>query len=363
MIINYLKHLPLFGVLLGLCACGTKVSDTTLIRGSLEGFTADKVSIYVMDYGINEYIDVVDNSFTYELPTNKAVVATVTCVKDRKTLSVPIIPDGFPLSIVFTQDRATQASDNRKSVNYRLAQENEVYHKQVDGIKEMMALKKAGAPKETIDSMDSILRGYGDLLDSFSREDIEYHKDDYLAANALVELNSLTDEQKDSIINTLDPTVIQTERVQLIQKQIHGRLYTKEGMHFIDFSVETDGRQSHLSDYVGKGQYVLADFWASWCLPCIEEFPNLKDVYDKYKGEAFTILGIAVSDEEADSIASIEKYQLPWPQILGTGDVAMDTYGIGGIPHIILFGPDGTILYRGLRGDRIKTVLAEIFGK
>lgn len=363
MIINYLKQHALFGVLLGLCACGTKVSDTTLIRGRLEGFTADKVSIFVMDYGINEFIDVVDNSFTYELPTNKAVVATVSCIKDRKNLSVSIIPDGFPLTITFNQDGATHVSDNRKSVNHRLAQEDEVYHKQVDGIKEMMALRKAGAPQEKIDSMAGVLRGYSELLDNFSREDLEGHKDDYLAAKALVELNSLTDEQKDSIINILEPTVIQTERVQLVLRQIRGRLYTKEGMRFIDFSVEKDGRQSHLSDYVGKGQYVLADFWASWCLPCIEEFPNLKDVYDKYKGEAFTILGIAVSDEEADSIASIEKYRLPWPQILGTGDVAMDTYGIGGIPHIILFDPDGTILYRGLRGERIKDVLAEIFGQ
>lgn len=363
MLSSHLRHLSLFAALLSLYACGTKASDSTLIRGRVEGITADKVSIYVMDYGIHEYIDVLDNSFTYELPTNKAVVATVSCSSDRGNLSVAIIPDGFPLTVTFNQEGASQVSDNRKSVNHRLVEEDEVYHRQVEGIQELMALQSAGEPQGKIDSIKRVLRGYGEMLDSLSREDLEYHKDDYLAVQALVQLGSLTDEQKDSLIHTLDSAVVKTERIQLIQRQIRGRLYTREGMRFIDFSGETEGRQTHLSDYVGKGKYVLADFWASWCQPCIMEFPHLKDVYEKYAGESFTILGIAVSDKKADSQASIEKHQLPWPQMLDTDDIAMDTYGIGGIPHIILFGPDGTILYRDLRGERLRTVLAEIFGK
>ncbi len=357
------RILVLISILFTLESCLPSSSDTTLIRGRIEGGIADKVSVYVLDYGINEDIEVLDGAFTYEVPTNKAIVATFSCTLDGDEQEVAIIPDGFPLTITFKPDGATQVSDNRKSINHRLAEEEMVYHKQVDGLQEWISLQRSGAPKDQIDSVLTAVRGFSKMLDSLAREDIECHKDNFMAVHALVQLNSLTDERKDSIINTLDSAVIQTARIQMIQRQIHGRLYAKEGMPFVDFCVETDSGETHLSDYVGKGKYVLADFWASWCQPCIMEFPNLKSIYDRYNGDAFTVLGIAVSDKETDSVATIEKHQLPWPQILGTGDVATDAYGIDGIPHIILFGPDGTILYRDLRGERIGQILKDIFGR
>ena len=330
----------LIGILFCLASCQSGSSDTTLIHGRIEGGTADKVSVFVLDYGINEDIEVLDDSFTYELPTNKAIVATFSCTLAGDELQVAIIPDGFPLTLTFKPDGTTQVSDNPKSINHRLAEEDMVYYKQVDGLQEWISLQQSGAPKDQIDSVLTAVRGCSELLDNLAREDIECHKDNFMAVHALVQLSSMTDERKDSIINTLDSAVIQTARIQMIQRQIHGRLYTKE-----------------------EGKYVLADFWASWCQPCIMEFPNLKSIYDKYNGDAFTVLGIAVSDKETDSIATIETHQLPWPQILGTGDVATEAYGIEGIPHIILFGPDGTILYRDLRGERIGKVLEEIFGR
>ena len=74
----------------------------------------------------------------------------------------------------------------------------------------------------------------------------------------------LPDEQKDSLIHTLDSTVIQTARIQMILNDIQGRLRSKEGMPFVDFSIDTEDGTVRLSDYIGKGKYVLVDFWASW---------------------------------------------------------------------------------------------------
>ena len=141
------------------------------------------------------------------------------------------------------------------------------------------------------------------------------------------------------------------------------QLETSEGKKFKDFSAEYEGKVTKLSDYVGKGKYILADFWASWCSPCIQSMPHLKEVYQKYNGPDFTILGITVDDPPARSQAAIKEYGLPWPQILGTGSVAMDVYGIEGIPHLILFGPDGTILRRGLHGEALDKALEQALGK
>ena len=135
---------------------------------------------------------------------------------------------------------------------------------------------------------------------------------------------------------------------------------TGEGKMFKDFSAEYEGKVTKLSDYVGKGKYVLVDFWASWCGPCRAEIPNLIKVYEQYKGEKFEVLGVATWDEPADTKQAIEQLKITYPQMLNAQKAGSDAYGIDGIPQIILFGPDGKIVKRNLRGAAIEKLLSEV---
>ena len=138
---------------------------------------------------------------------------------------------------------------------------------------------------------------------------------------------------------------------------------TSVGMPFVDFTIENgkmDGSSASLSDYVGKGKYVLVDFWASWCMPCRMEAPILVEVYKKYKGDKFEILSVAVMDKREETIKAIDDDGYTWPQILDAQAIPLELYGIQGIPHIILFGPDGNILARNLRGEVLKNKIAEV---
>ena len=136
---------------------------------------------------------------------------------------------------------------------------------------------------------------------------------------------------------------------------------TAEGQMFTDFTIEQpDGTKASLSDYVGKGKYVLVDFWASWCGPCRGEIPNIKELYDKYHAKGLDVLGVAVWDKPEDTQAAIKELGIVWPQIINAQQIPTELYGIQGIPHIILFAPDGTIAARDLRDEAMKEKVAEV---
>ncbi|MBQ5608917.1 MAG: AhpC/TSA family protein [Rikenellaceae bacterium] len=149
-------------------------------------------------------------------------------------------------------------------------------------------------------------------------------------------------------------SVLVTNRVKfLTQLEL-----TAEGQPFVDFTLTAeDGIEQKLSDYVGHGEYVLVDFWASWCGPCRHEMPTVKEIFTKYKDQGLKVLGVAVNDEVKDAQAAIEEMGIEWPVIFDIQGLTLDIYGISGIPHLILFAPDGTIVSRGARGDGLKAVV------
>ena len=141
---------------------------------------------------------------------------------------------------------------------------------------------------------------------------------------------------------------------------------TRVGMPFMDFTIKNgnlDGSSVSFSDYIGKGKYILVDFWASWCAPCKAEIPNIAAVYNEFKGDMFDVLSIAVWDERANTLKSAKEHNVIWNQIIDAQKIPTDLYGISGIPQIMLFGPDGKIVAKDIRGENIRKAVAEALEK
>lgn len=133
------------------------------------------------------------------------------------------------------------------------------------------------------------------------------------------------------------------------------------GNPFIDFEAEDlEGNKVLLSDYVGKGKYVIVDFSASWCAPCLAELPNLKDVYERFRGDKFDMVTVAVWDKPENSRKMFKDNEINWQGMINAGTVPMKLYGFSGIPRIMLFAPDGTILDNQLRGSSVGTSVAKV---
>jgi thiol-disulfide isomerase/thioredoxin len=166
----------------------------------------------------------------------------------------------------------------------------------------------------------------------------------------------------DALLKDAPVEYAQLKRVEKAKNAARQLTVTAEGQKFIDFEVVAeDGAVQKLSDHVGKGKVVVVDYWASWCPPCRAEIPKLQALKAKY-GDKFDVLGVAVWDNPDDTRKAIEELKITWPVIVGTHKLTepTDLYGIKGIPHIIVFGPDGTILSRGLTGDDLANKLAEV---
>lgn len=123
---------------------------------------------------------------------------------------------------------------------------------------------------------------------------------------------------------------------------------------------DTAGNFIRLSSY--KGQYLLFDFWASWCKPCRAENPNLTNMYKKYKEKGFLIIGISL-DEPADKqkwLAAISGDRLVWPQLSeysNTNKKVSKELGVRAIPFNLLVNKEGKIIAKNLRGKNLEEVL------
>ena len=304
---------------------------------------------------------ITDGAFKFENKIAGEKVFEVNIDKSRRTKAVVLTAAGTNAVVDFTA-RPASVTDNGGYNDKLTAFGNTVMEAGSAINAKMDQMMNEGKSREEINAaLADEEKAYYDIY----LNGINENKDNIIGAYIV----SMTARQFYPTLETLDEAIATVKyagelaSIKALRKSYEKAVATQAGKMFVDFTgLTVDGKASKLSDYVGKGKYVLVDFWASWCGPCKGEIPNLIELQNKFGGDKFTVLGVNVWDDEAAFKAALEEEGITYPQIVvpqNNKDNATEMYGIQGIPQIILFGPDGVIIKRDLRGQAMKDLVEE----
>ena len=360
-----------------LCSCG-KSSNFT-INGTVDSPEMNGKTVYLVDlYGESQApfdsTVVTDGKFTFKGNVEEPKNVIIDAAESQYVVRIILEPG----TIVVNNDvvGGTPLNDNLQAYNMShdvsdISAAMEEYFPLYYNAPNAAARAEA---EHVLDSLDSL--GSARLLEVDWKLYNE-NKDNILAVIAMeeiVQLGQFTYNELDSIVKTTAPRVADSKPVQKKLAQLRAIDATSAGKHYTDLNGELrtesgELKAGKLSDLI-DGKLALVDFYASWCGPCRNEIrDNLVPLWKKYEKKGLVIVGLNVW-ERGDAEARREAHEkvmanlgITYPQLVDSTRTATDTYGVNGIPQIMLIAPDGTILARDLRGPAIEEAIINALGK
>ncbi|WP_300704564.1 TlpA disulfide reductase family protein [Bacteroides sp.] len=329
------------------------------VEGELKDNSLDGKTLYIMRYDDQKIIDstqVINQNFVFEGQITSPYFCRIDAGGDYTNF---ILDKGTTIVNVYTHNSTGTTLND--ALRYAMTTSDSILKAGNEYSKELES--KIPDLKERQDTWTTYFRNeLRPSLLGFLKNQLLANKNNGVGEYAFRHYSMMCKPEEMNVLSSeIGDWLHSLKTVKEIIKRLEVLSNTAEGKLFVDMPGESvDGKEIHLSDFVGKGNYVLADMWASWCGPCRDEIPNLAEIYNEYKDKGLIVLGIATWDKPERILKAIKELNITWPQLLDTQEQAMKQYGINGIPHIILFSPDGTILARDLRGDNMKLKVKEV---
>ena len=361
--------------MLALSACAQK-GERKEISYTVSGTCPAEVKkVYIMDPTLNQRvpvadsIDVANGKFQY---IGKAMEESFIGVAASTSNPTMFIVDGTPVEIDLGTGTLKGSKLNEKYNGYQV--EFNKFEKQMEEIcAPFFQAQKEGKPQEELmairNEVVKNMEPVNEEMAQFAKKVIKENPDNVIPAAFIgnvmydYELAELKELLSDKYAYSSHPMLDRVKQYIEAETKKQGIV----GQQFIDIEEpDVDGNMHKLSEYVGKGNYVLIDFWASWCGPCMQEMPNVKENYEKYKAKGFNVVGLSFDRAKEPWVKAIKEGGLDWVHLSDLKfwqTIAASTYGINSIPSSLLVDPTGKVIARDLRGPALGKKLAEIYGE
>jgi len=366
-----MKNFLIIALIAILAACQPVAEKSYTLHGEIEGLEDGYVYLFDRVYGLYELVDsaeVVDGRFTLTgsldfpeflyLEHFKGVTPRIAFFLENSEMILHFVAENareFTLT-------GSASHDLLQEFNLMVAGQDaslRVIQQQILEAEVLEDSELAEALKEQYEVAEAEKR-------SQIRAFVDNHTDTpvgiYIAMRNLA--YDLDGEGLDALVNSFDPSLKDSRYYLSLRERADKILALAEGKMAPEFSQPgLDGNMVALSDF--RGQYLLVNFWASWCPFCRQENPHLVKLYEQYADRNFEILGVSLDRNQEAWLKAIADDGLEWQHVSdlkGWQNEASSLYGVASIPSTILLGPDGVILGRNLKGEALDKKLEELLG-
>lgn len=358
------QKLSLLAGIACLCACQPSNKRTT-ITGTLTGLESDTLIVNYFTVSditrstVNrDTIALQNGHFSYYLKNDTLPTEVYFIAKQhpgnkapllRKSMTVVTFP-GETVEVSGSMDNYTVKGNDFHHSYEEVRKLRKPYEDKLNAVSEIIMNKQSEGTltPQQLDSLRQLFLPINTERKKVMESYIRQHFDEDIAVYLISELGKEAGKYLDSISvkaqNGAMAPLYQAMKKAVAKQKLReeSQKNMKEGILAPDFTLkDINGQNLSLSSL--RGKYVVLDFWGSWCGWCIKGIPDMKKYYEKYKGK-MEIVGIACRDTEEKWKEAVNKYELPWLQVLNTEeeDVTLK-YGIQGYPTKIVIDPEGKV--------------------